>query len=402
MTRQPARSLVLRRADLSTRLVDGIQGLPDLLAFGRQAERKAQIAAASVGLEEVQRRMARVSAFSTGLGLLLTNLGMWTVLLVAIPLVSAGALPGVALASVALLTLASFEAVAPLPQAAEMLGGALESARRLFEVVDAPPAVSEPSEPGVLPETAGVSVEARAVSFSYGASGLPALSDVSFDLAARKSLAVVGPSGAGKSTLLNLLERFWDFQQGRILVENQPIQTLTTGHARQLFAVVSQNSYFFNATVKQNLLLGNPRATQAELEAAARQAQIHDFVAGLPQGYETWIGERGARLSGGERQRLAIARALLREAPILLLDEPTANLDPLTERAVLETILDLMRSGNRSTLMITHRLLGLEHFDEIIVLDRGRIVERGAQPELLERAGLYRRLWELQNRALLA
>jgi ABC-type multidrug transport system fused ATPase/permease subunit len=323
------------------------------------------------------------------------------VLFIAIPLVSDGTLPGVALASLTLITLASFEAVIPLPQAAQSLSTALQSARRLFEVVDAEPAVREPAEPAALAEPTTASLELRRVGFSYQAGVLPALSGVSFDLRAGGSLAVVGPSGAGKSTLVNLLERFWDFGHGEILVEGRPIQTLRGEDARRLFAVVSQSSYFFNATVRQNLLLGNPGAPQAEVEEAACKAQIHEFILGLPQGYETWIGERGARLSGGERQRLALARALLRKAPILLLDEPTANLDTLTERAVLETIFALMRGRKESTLMITHRLVGLEHFDEIIMLDRGQVLERGRHEGLFRAGGLYRHMWDLQNRVLL-
>ncbi|MEJ5226236.1 MAG: ATP-binding cassette domain-containing protein, partial [Anaerolineales bacterium] len=208
-----------------------------------------------------------------------------------------------------------------------------------------------------------------------------------------------GPSGAGKSTLLNLLMRFWDAPND-IRLDDRPIGAYKADDVRRLMAVVSQSAHFFNATVKQNLLLARPRATDEEIETACRQAQIHDFITSLPRGYDTWIGEQGARLSGGERQRLAIARALLKNAPILLLDEPTANLDPLTEREVLAVLTQV--AEQRTTLLITHRLVGLENFDEILVLDRGHVVERGRHADLLAANGLYRRLWELQNRILLA
>lgn len=167
---------------------------------------------------------------------------------------------------------------------------------------------------------------------------------------------------------------------------------------RRLFSFVSQRSYFFNDSIRQNLLLARPEASQAEIQKAAERAQIQAFIAGLPQGYDTIIGERGYRLSGGERQRLAIARAVLKDAPIFLLDEPTANLDTLNERLILDTLFQV--TGSRALLLITHRLVGLENMDEILVLEHGRIVERGTQDELLASDGLYRRLWDLQNRML--
>jgi ATP-binding cassette subfamily C protein CydC len=163
-------------------------------------------------------------------------------------------------------------------------------------------------------------------------------------------------------------------------------------------ALVSQNSYFFNTTIRENLRLARRSATQEEIEAAARAAHIHDFIAGLPRAYDTMIGEQGFRLSGGERQRLAIARALLKDTPILILDEPTANLDPQTEKQVLETLFATMRS--KTSLLITHRLVGLENVDEILVMDTGRITERGQHRQLLAQKGLYRRLWDLQNQIL--
>ncbi len=400
VSKKPGRELVICRADLQSRLVDDIQGMAEVVAFGRQPDKAAQLHFTGVIYRAAQSRMALISGLNNGLSVLLANLGMWVILVLAISLVSTGQIPGVALAAIALAALASFEAVTPLPIAAQMLGISLESAKRLFEIVDAKPAVIDQT---VSRQAAGLDIDKikfENLSFSYGESDSAALDAVGFSLDAGKSLAIVGPSGAGKSTILHLLQRFWDFEAGAITISSQSIKDFAQDDVRRLFAVVSQNSFFFNATIRQNLLLANPAATQGQIESAAQQAQIHDFIAGLPAGYETWIGEMGARLSGGERQRLAIARALLKDAPILLLDEPTANLDPLTERAVLETLWDLMK--RRTTLMITHRLVGLDHFDEVLVLDQGRIVERGSHADLLKQDGLYRRLWDLQNRILLA
>ncbi|MGC1374596.1 MAG: thiol reductant ABC exporter subunit CydD [Anaerolineales bacterium] len=395
--RGPGRALIARRADLHVQLVDGIQGMADLLAFGRQDDRNRSIEQTGADYARLQRRMGWISGLNDGLGVLLTNLGLWTILVLAIPRVAAGEIPGVTLAALALMTAASFEAVTPLPLAAQLLGSSLEAAQRLFDVVDAEPVISKQfSVVSEKPEPVVGQVAFRDVRFSYG-EGL-ALNGISFQLDEGRSLAIVGPSGAGKSTLVNLLLRFWDYEQGEITLAGRALKSFTEDEARRKLAVVAQNAYFFNATIRQNLLLADPQATQAQIEAAAQQAQIHDFIAGLPQGYETWIGEQGLRLSGGERQRLAIARALLKDAPILVLDEPTANLDPLTERALMGALFAAMQG--RTTLMITHRIVGLERFDGILVLDRGRIVERGSHAGLLAQNGLYRQLWTIQNRIL--
>ncbi|GIK08873.1 MAG: hypothetical protein JETCAE02_16070 [Anaerolineaceae bacterium] len=399
LSRRPAARTVRLRADLHTRLVDGIQGMADLLAYGRGAERLKQIAAAGDDYGEAQRRMARVTGLHSGLSTLLTNLGMWTVLYLCIPLVNSGELAGPMLASLALLTFAAFEAVTPLPLAAQMWNSAREAARRLFEVVDTEPVISEQSSvtSEQLP-VANYQLQITDLTFAYPNAATPALDRVTFNLQPGASVAIVGPSGAGKSTLANLLLRFWEYSSGEIRLGGESLHGLDPDEVRARIGLVSQNAYFFNASVRENLRFARRKVTQEEIEAAARSAQIHDFILRLPKGYDTFIGEQGLRLSGGERQRLAIARALIKDAPILILDEPTANLDPLTEKQALETLFGLMK--RKTSLLITHRLAGLENVDEILVMDRGRIVERGTHAELLARAGLYRRLWDLQNRIL--
>jgi ABC-type multidrug transport system fused ATPase/permease subunit len=224
------------------------------------------------------------------------------------------------------------------------------------------------------------------------------LQDVSFTVPEGKSIAIVGPSGAGKSTIANLLFRFWEYASGEISLGGESLKSLNQDEVRKRCALVSQNSYLFNTSIRENLRLARPKVTQEEMENAAKSAQIHELIAGLPKGYETFIGEQGLRLSGGERQRLAIARALLKDAPILILDEPTANLDPITEKQVLDTLFQIMRG--KTSLLITHRLVGLENMDEIIVMDHGRVVERGRHEELAGNTGVYRRLWDLQNKIL--
>jgi ABC-type multidrug transport system fused ATPase/permease subunit len=236
------------------------------------------------------------------------------------------------------------------------------------------------------------------LSFSYPAQNLPALQDVSFTVPEGKSIAIVGPSGAGKSTIANLLFRFWEYALGEICLGGESLKSLNQDEVRKRCSFVSQNSYFFNTSIRENLRLARPKLTREEMEEAAKSAQIHEFIAGLPKDYETFIGEQGLRLSGGERQRLAIARALLKDAPILIFDEPTANLDPITEKQVLDVLFGIIK--NKMSLLITHRLIGLENMDEIIVMDQGRIVERGRHDELVRSDGIYRRLWDLQNKIL--
>ena len=406
-SRRAAVDTITLRADLHTRLVDGIQGMADLLAYGRGDERLKQIAATGNDYGDAQRRMARVTGIHTALSTLLTNLGMWTVLYLCIPLVNSGELAGPMLASLTLLTFASFEAVTPLPLAAQMWNSAREAARRLFEVVDTRPVVSDqlsvkseqsPITSYQLPITS-YQLQITDLSFTYPAQLTPALDHVTFDLPPSTSLAIVGPSGAGKSTLVNLLLRFWEYESGEIRLGGESLKSLNQDEVRARIGLVSQNAYFFNASVRENLRFARRKVTQEEIESAAQSAQIHDFIMSLPKGYDTLIGEQGLRLSGGERQRLAIARVIIKDAPILILDEPTANLDALTERDVLATLFALMK--RKTSLLITHRLVGLENVDEILVMDHGRIVERGAHAELLAREGLYRRLWDLQNRMLI-
>jgi ATP-binding cassette, subfamily C, bacterial CydCD len=397
ISRRPAVETINLRADLHTRLVDGIQGMADLLAYGRGAQQITEISNNGIVYGNAQRRMARVTGFHSGLSTLLTNLGLWTILVLAIPLVTAGEIAGPMLASLSLLTMASFEAVMPLPLAAQMWNSSREAARRLFEVVDTEPAVKD----GIrfsLNEPRESNIEFLNLSFTYPSQTIPALQHVTFKLQPGNSIAIVGPSGAGKSTLANLLLRFWDYSSGDITLGAESLKVYKQDEVRARIGLVSQNTYFFNTSVFENLRFARRKVTREEVESAAQAAQIHDFILGMPKGYDTMIGEQGLRLSGGERQRLAIARAVIKDAPILILDEPTANLDPLTEKQVLEILFTLMKM--KTSLLITHRLVGMENIGEILVMDQGRIVERGTHSNLIREDGLYQRLWMCQNRIL--
>ena len=416
LNRKLGRRLVTSRSLLKADLVDAVQGLPELLAFGQDQAYLTKIQATGQEYSTVQTQMARLNGLQSGLNSLLTGLGVWTMLFLAIPLVSSGKIEGVYLAVIVLGSMASFEAVQNLPQAAQLLEANLQSAKRLFEIADETPAVVDPAEP--LPQPASADLRVRNLSFSYeighkdteptekslkNLSELrvsvanKVLDEITFDLPVGKKLAIVGPSGAGKSTLANLLMRFWETEG--ILLDGHDLRAYQQVDTRRMFSLVGQSTYLFNASLHENLLLARPWATQAEIEAAGQTAQLHDFILTLPNGYETLVGERGVQLSGGERQRVAIARALLKDTPIFIFDEPTANLDTTTERNLIETLQAV--TEKRSVLWITHRLVGLETMDEILVLEAGRIVERGTQAELLAKEGLYRKMWDLQNRALI-
>ncbi len=397
LSRKIGQQIIAVRAQLNLQLVEGIQGMADIVAFGRESDQLERVRKLNGRLVRLQARMAQINGLQNSLGNLLMQLSCWTMLIVAIPLVRAGQLNGVSLALLILAAMASFEAVLPLPGAFQHLGSSLAAARRLFEIVDAQPAVLDNEAPS--PITKRHDIEVKDLRFRYSNDEPYALDGISFTLSQGGSVAIVGPSGAGKSTLANLLLRFWEYQEGHILLGGQPLRNYQQQDIHNLMSVVAQDTHLFNTTIRENLLIAKSQASDEELEQAARQAQIHDFIQSLPQGYNTQIGEQGLSLSGGERQRIAIARAILKDAPILILDEATANLDALTEQGVLQMIRALMKG--RTTLMITHRLVGLEMADEILVLRDGKIRERGSHYELLQLEGFYWKMVQQQALAIL-
>jgi ATP-binding cassette subfamily C protein CydC len=405
LSRPSGRRVMSIRAELNAALVDGIQGSADLIAYGAEAAHVRQVKLLSAVMGRGQVQLAAVNGLNIALGSLLTSLAVVAILALAIPLVTAGRIAGVSLAVLALATAASFEAVLPLSQAAQFLESSLAAARRLFEIVDADGvAVLPVPEQGV--ESIGEheaspapakppSIEFSHLTLRYAPCEPAALDDISFSVPAGGCVAIVGASGAGKSTLANALLRFWEPEAGVIRLGERDVRGMTQEAVRQQIGVVTQQTHLFNMTIGDNLRLARTGATPAEIEAAARAAQIHAWIIALPEGYDTWGGEQGWRLSGGERQRLAIARALLKNAPVLLLDEPSANLDTAAERDLLAALAPLM--AGRTTLIITHHLVGLERADEILVLEGGRIVERGCHDVLVHRDGVYRRMWDLRQ-----
>ncbi len=384
------------RAELHAQITDGIQGVQDLLALGRASEQQREISDLGRKLGRAQRGMAFVSGLQNALSDLMANLALCATLILAIPLVGQGWIGGVYLAFVALLVLGSFEAVQPLGEAFQFLGRSLGAGQRLFEISDAEPEVTDPYEP--LPAPTHHTLEFDRVSFHYQQKEPLVLDGISFKVEPGSRVAMVGPSGSGKSTIANLALRFWDPTDGEVRLGGYALRRYAQEDLHAAVGVVAQDAYVFNETLRDNLLLARPGATDAEVESALKQARLAEFVSRLPQGLDTPLGEQGLRISGGERQRLAVARALLEDAPVLILDEPTANLDPATEHELLAALYDL--TPGRTTLAITHRLVHMERMDEILVLEGGRIVERGTHRQLLAKDSSYRRMFEIQNQML--
>jgi len=264
---------------------------------------------------------------------------------------------------------------------------------RVFEILDTPPAIADRPDAHVLPgfhET----LRFEAVSFRYSGSPEPTLRDVTLDIRRGEVVAFVGMSGAGKSTLIDLVPRFHDVTSGRITIDGHDVRDVTQASLRAQIAVVTQETFLFSDSIHYNIAYGRPGATLDEVSRAARQAQAEEFILACPEGYATLCGERGVRLSGGQRQRLAIARAFLKDPPILILDEATSDLDAESEFMVQQALTDLMR--NRTVLVIAHRLATVRNADRIVVVHEGRLAEIGSHEELLARDGVYRRLYALQ------
>jgi len=386
------------RAQLNAEMVSVIQGITDLVAYSQELIVKQRVEHLLEVTSRSQRRLVLGNGLVNGLMVALTNLTLVLVLWFAIPLVEGGALEGYRLAVLAVLTLASFEAVNSLPQAAQLLRGNVESAARLFELSDQTPAVVEPVCPVKIPESQTPHLSINHLTFRYADRSMPTLNDISLSLTPPKKIAIVGESGAGKSTIIQLLLRYWEYEKGEILLNGVDYKNLDSRDIRRFFGVVSATPYLFSATLRQNLLIARPDADKQQLLTIIERVGLKNWLDSLPNGLDTWVGEHGKLMSGGERQRLAAGRALLSNAPFILLDEPTTGLDSLSELQLMQTLFNLFRE--RSILWVTHRLIDMEQMDEIIVLQAGQVIERGKHNRLLAAGGIYAGLWQAQQRIL--
>ncbi len=339
--------LVRQRTQLNSHLVDTVQGMADSIAFGYAASLGETLGEMNGRLTRTERQMGWLDSLQNGLSVLMVNLAAACVLWVAI-----GRIEGVLLATVTLGTIAAFEAITPLALAGQHLGQERTAANRVFEIINSTPTIAEPTPlPQPLPERPELALSN--VTFRYGASEPTVFTNFSLTVPYNTRVLLTGESGAGKSSLINVLLRFTDYETGQISVGQTDLRSIPHETVRQLFGVMTQRTHLFNTTIGENIRIGRKSASDEAVVAAAQAAQIHPFISSLPDRYDTYVGEGGALLSGGERQRIALARMLLKDAPIWLLDEITANLDPITAANVLQAV--LAAGADRTIILMTHR-----------------------------------------------
>jgi len=382
------------RGQLAASLANLLAGSADLHAFGAEQAGLERASAVDAELTGLARRSAGAAGLGSGLGSLTAGLTMWAVLVLGVGAVGSGTLSRVPLAVLTLTALAAFEAVTGLPAAALQLGQAQTSARRLCAVLDAPDPVPEP--PRALPAPAPpVTVSLRSASVRYQPDGPLALDGLDLDLAPGRRVALVGPNGAGKSTVAALLLRFCDLSAGTAQLCGHDLASYDADDVRAVIGGCPQDTHIFPGTIAANLRLARPAATDDDLAEAASRARLLPWIRSLPQGFNTQAGAGGAAVSGGERQRIALARALLADPPVLILDEPTASLEAATRRALMTDL--LAATAGRAMLLITHDLDQLDQMDEIVVLEHGRAVERGSHDALIRADGRYQELVETRG-----
>lgn len=386
-----------QQALLNSQVLDTIQGMKEILSFGYSRQRIEELSENSAALLALQARQARNIGLQSAAKISIVSAGTLAVLLCASILVRQNSLAPGFLPITMILASSVFLSITSVVEISKQLSLTRAAARRLFLLLDEQPAVRDESGlgPAVPIESIEPSISLQDVSFRYAPDEPLILSSISLEIPAGSTVALVGTSGAGKSTVINLMLRFWDPEAGRILLGGSDLRRYPMMQLRRLFSVVSQDVFLFSDSIRENIRLGRPEASDAEVEEVASRARIHDFIITLPQGYDTLVGERGVRLSGGERQRIAIARALLKGAPILVLDEATSSLDAENERAIKEALME--RREGRTTIMIAHRLSTVVDADWIFVINGGRVVEQGRHEDLIARKGRYARLVEAQS-----
>jgi ATP-binding cassette subfamily C protein CydCD len=384
------------RGALATRVSDLLTGTAELTVAGALPARTAQARRADTVLTRIASRAATATALGDGLTALISGLTVAAAALVGAQAVADGRLGGVAMAVVVLTPMAVFEAVLGMPLAVQYRQRVRRSAERVYEVLDAPVPVREPQRPRQAPASP-FPLTVRGLTARYTGQARDALDDFHLTLEEGHRVAVVGPSGSGKTTLAQVLLRFLDAESGTYTLGGVDAYALEGDDARRLVGLCAQDAHLFDSSVRENLLLAKKDATEAELRAALGRARLLDWSDSLPDGLDTLVGEHGARLSGGQRQRLALARALLADFPVLILDEPAEHLDLPTADALTADL--LAATEGRTTLLITHRLAGLEAVDEVIVLDEGRVVQRGPYAELAALPGPLRRMAEREAEA---
>ncbi len=381
-------------ADSTVVAEEGLQGIRIVKSFGRETYEMNRYNSAT---EKAFHASLKMAVYSSSFGSLMMFLGFGSIAAVMWyggREVIAGRLTLAMITGFLMYFISIAASLGGLAGLYAQLRAALGGVQRVFEILDSQPSVLDDPQAAVLPTVKG-SITFQNVSFSYE-ENVPVIQNISLDIQAGEILALVGPSGAGKSTIFNLIPRFYDPTKGNILIDGNDLRSITQDSLRAQMAIVPQETLLFGGTIRENILYGRLEASEAEMIAAAKAANAHEFIQSFPEGYDTIVGERGTRLSGGQRQRIAIARAILKDPRILLLDEATSSLDNESEGLVQEALNRLMQ--NRTTVIIAHRLSTIKVAHRIAVLDGGRIVELGTHAELLGKNGLYARLYTMQFR----
>ena len=371
------------RGQYRQQLTSWLQGQAELMLFNASDRYRKQMEKTEQRWQEAQRRQAELTALSQALMLLIGGIAVIAMLWMASEGVGGNSQPGALIALFVFCALAAFEALAPVTGAFQHLGQVIASARRITQITEQQPEVTFSQQ---TPQSfSQVALTLNEVTFSYPQQSAPALKDISLQVAAGEHIAILGCTGCGKSTLLQLLTRAWDPANGQIQLNGQPLSELSETTLRQAMSVVPQRVHLFSATLRDNLLLATPQVSDARLAEILARVGLEKLLE--DSGLDSWLGEGGRQLSGGELRRLAIARALLHDAPLMLLDEPTEGLDATTESQILDLLSEVMR--DKTVLMVTHRLRGLARFNQIIVMDNGQIIEQGSHAELLAKQGRY-------------
>ena len=388
-----AKGAMAETSALSTAIMESLDGVRVVKIENREAYEEGRVAEVISRREKHLIKGSNARAWAAPITELVTSWIMAAVFAYAgWRSLNGGLSPGGFTAFIAALLMAS-QSLRQLANLQTVFAEGMSAARRLFAALDIEPEVREPAGAQALPKGRG-DIAFEGVGFAYDDGG-PTLSDVTLEARRGETVALVGPSGGGKTTILNLIPRFYDATAGRVTIDGHDVRSVTLTSLRDRIALVTQEPFLFDDTIRANIAYARPDATQAQIEQAAREAAAHDFIAALPQGYETSVGEAGARLSGGQRQRIAIARAFLKDAPILLLDEATSALDTESEAQVQAALKRLM--AGRATILIAHRLSTVRGADRIYVIDQGRIKETGNHVSLVKKRGLYARLAKTQD-----
>ncbi len=376
-------NLTRLRGEYRQQLTGWLQGQAELTIFGASRRYRARMENTELNWHEAQRKQSELTALSQALMLLIGGIAVMAMLWLASGGVGDNTQPGPLIALFVFCALAAFEALAPVTGAFQHLGQVVASALRITQITGQQPEVQFSTAATDVPEQ--LALRLADVSFAYHGQAQPALDNINLTIPAGAHVAVLGRTGCGKSTLLQLLTRAWDPAQGQILFNDMPLKEMSEPALRKTVSVVPQRVYLFSATLRDNLLLAAPGTADDELRAMLEKVGLHKLLE--DEGLNSWLGEGGRQLSGGELRRLAIARALLHNAPLMLLDEPTEGLDATTERQILDLLEKEMQG--KTVLMVTHRLRGLADFDQIIVMDNGQIIEQGSHAELLAKQGRY-------------